>query len=505
MAINARNLFPHTDGTIDSVTMQEVQRLGMFQKVNDWLTDKSDRFARGGDANRTANAAYYASSEAEQAYGGMRKTTDSAATSDTSTAGNDTGRTAAVDRFNADANDKYGGRVPYRSQRDVQAEADTQRQQMEDQARRQQSAQQQRQAQQFGRAPASAQAAFQQPQQQGNIVQFPGMIRGPEGNLYAHVEYVVLLRSRNECTKVIEYIKANASVFLNMEFIANDSERQRCVDMLSGAAYTLGCQLNKISQRGIYLISSPSVCVVIDPAMQKYATAPEAQSYIRPEYSGYGAGAQTTAYAAQPSAGGYATSARASGYGAQTTTGGYASDARTATYGTQQTVAGGYGNGAAVGARTAAYNAQQGGYAAGARAAAYGTPASAYSAQAGAQTGGYASQSGLSAAAPTGAYAAQSGFNAGAQTGAYAAQAAYSGAQTGAYPAQPAQSFSANAQTGAYAAQRTVGYATAATPPVTPAQAGSFGATPSASQPRRTMPTFGMQGAFTKSAETGTR
>ena len=63
-----------------------------------------------------------------------------------------------------------------------------------------------------------------------------------------------------------------------MEFIASDSERQRCVDMLSGAAYTLGCALNKISPRGIYLISSPSVRVVLDPAMQKFTAAPEAQA-----------------------------------------------------------------------------------------------------------------------------------------------------------------------------------------------------------------------------------
>jgi len=70
-------------------------------------------------------------------------------------------------------------------------------------------------------------------------------------------------------------------VFLNMEYIASDSERQRCVDMLSGAAYTLGCALNKISPRGIYLISSPSVRVVMDPAMQKFTAAPEAQGYTQ--------------------------------------------------------------------------------------------------------------------------------------------------------------------------------------------------------------------------------
>ncbi|NLI21176.1 MAG: cell division protein SepF, partial [Clostridiales bacterium] len=282
--------------------------MGMFQKVNDWLADKGDRFARGGDANRTPNGAYYASSEAEQAYGGMRAPVRNPAPS-------------AAEPANtppADPNDKYDGRVPYKSQKDLQAEAETRRQQMEDQARRQQAAQQQRQAQPFGRVPAQ-QAAY--PQAQGNVVPFPGMIRGPEGRLYAHVEYVVLLRSRNECTKVIEYIKANASVFLNMEFIANDSERQRCVDMLSGAAYTLGCALNKISQRGIYLISSPSVRVEIDPALQKFASVPEAQGYVRPEYAAYGGaagyGARAPAYASQ--GGGYAAAsgARAAAYAAQ--------------------------------------------------------------------------------------------------------------------------------------------------------------------------------------------
>jgi FtsZ-interacting cell division protein YlmF len=122
----------------------------------------------------------------------------------------------------------------------MQAEEDQRRQQMEQQSRRQQAAQQQQRTQAFNRQ-GPQQPAYQQPQspqQQSNVLPFPGMIRGPEGNLYAHVEYIVLLRNRNECTKVIEYIKSNASVFLNMEFIANDSERQRCVDMLSGAAYT---------------------------------------------------------------------------------------------------------------------------------------------------------------------------------------------------------------------------------------------------------------------------
>ncbi len=270
----------------------------MFQKVNEWLTDRTERFTHGGNA--ASGGAYYASSEAEQAYGGAPQA-----------------QPAQEERFAADANDPYGGRVPYRSQRDMQAEAEMQRQQMEEQARRQQAAAQQRQMQQFGRPQGQAAPQTAPQQQANNVLPFPGLIRGPEGNLYAHVEYVVLLRNRNECTKVIEYIKSNASVFLNMEFIANDSERQRCVDMLSGAAYTLGCRLNKISQRGIYLISSPSVYVVVDPAMQKY-TAAEAQGYRRADYgtgyAAYGAGAPGYGYAQQQ---GYAAAPQAPQYAAQ--------------------------------------------------------------------------------------------------------------------------------------------------------------------------------------------
>jgi len=124
------------------------------------------------------------------------------------------------------------------------------------------------------------------------------MRRAPDGGVYAHIEYIVLLRSRNECKNVIEYIRSNASVFLSMEYIDNDSERQRCVDMLSGAAYTLGCSLNRISPRGIYLISSPSVYVVMDPSFEKFAAAHEGSGFARQNYEG----------------GGYATSRMNAGY-----------------------------------------------------------------------------------------------------------------------------------------------------------------------------------------------
>ena len=243
--------------------------MGIFRKVGDWLTEKSDRFIRG--ESEMSNG-YYGSREAEQAYSNMGAEQPEADHGDME-AGEDTGHKPSGDPFGYGGGE-YGGRVPYRSRYDREREAQQQPQQPPYQ--QQPSVQQPIQAQgmqmgmqppvqrpmaqqqmNMGQQPGYAQGYAQQPM--GNVVPFPGMQRGQDGSVYAHVEYIVLLRSRNECKDVIAYIKLNASVFLNMEFIASDNERQRCVDMLSGAAYTLGCALNKISPRGIYLISSPSL------------------------------------------------------------------------------------------------------------------------------------------------------------------------------------------------------------------------------------------------------
>lgn len=268
--------------------------MGIFQKVSSWLSEKSDRLIRGSADHESG---YYTSQDAQNAYSGATVEDEMS-----QTAGDTTARREPLDPFGR-GEGEYGGRVPYRSKRDQEMEAYQQQQaayEQQKQAAAQAAAQQRAQARQPVQQAAPAQQQAQAPangyaQQgygpvNGNVVMFPGMQQAPEA--YTHVEYVVLLRSRNECKDVIGYIKTNASVFLNMEFIASDSERQRCVDMLSGAAYTLGCALNKISPRGIYLISAPTVKVVLDPAMQKAAAAPEAQGYARQRYEqeGYSAG-----------------------------------------------------------------------------------------------------------------------------------------------------------------------------------------------------------------------
>jgi len=235
--------------------------VNFFQKIGNWVRETSDRFIRGEEDEFEQEEV----TEEPEQEASVRE---------------------PIDPFNR-GEGEYGGRTPYRSKADLEREAQQQAaqqqnyQQQPQQGYQQQNYQQQNYQQQPQQGYQQQNYQQQNYQQQGNVVQFPGMQQSMDGSVYAHVEYVVLLRSRQECKDVIAYIKSNASVFLNMEFIASDSERQRCVDMLSGAAYTLGCALNKISPRGIYLISSPSVRVVLDSAMQKFTAAPDTQNYAQ--------------------------------------------------------------------------------------------------------------------------------------------------------------------------------------------------------------------------------
>ncbi len=373
--------------------------MGVFSKVGNWLTDKSNQFIRG-DAEIPGS--YYASDEAEAAYSGLHGGTEGAQT---------TARRQPIAPFGGDENDEYGGRVPYRSKNTSQNTGSftkvmpgqvTGPMQTVTPGQNTGSYPAVNPMQPTGAfapvqpgqtggfppnnptqaaggfppinptqatgafppvSPAQATGAFPpvQPMQatgayapvspvqatgtyapvnpqspyagytpnappapqqttfrsnypppapQGsNCVPFPGSQPGADGAAYAHIEYVVLLRSFNECRNVIDCIKQNASVFLNMEFIESVFERQRCVDMLSGAAYTMGCKLNKISPRGIYLISSPSVRVVIDQAMRRFTSEPEARGYTHVAYP------QEQPYAAAPQAGVPLGNPPQSGYG----------------------------------------------------------------------------------------------------------------------------------------------------------------------------------------------
>ena len=111
------------------------------------------------------------------------------------------------------------------------------------------------------------QETWQQPAPQqvpDNISFMPGhYVDGSRA--YAHVERITQLVSFQACYRIIEFMKNGESVIVNTESISNEAEVIRCIDMLSGAAYTLGCSITKITNiKRAYLISPPTVQVLAD-------------------------------------------------------------------------------------------------------------------------------------------------------------------------------------------------------------------------------------------------
>ena len=120
---------------------------------------------------------------------------------------------------------------------------------------------------------------MQQPQQQGvptqdNISYMPGSFVAEDGRAYRHCERVALLVSVSACFRIIEFMRNQESVIVSMESISSHEEVQRCLDMLTGAAFTLQCSMTAISAaQRIYLIAPTTVMVMLDAAIN-----PDSQS-----------------------------------------------------------------------------------------------------------------------------------------------------------------------------------------------------------------------------------
>ena len=89
--------------------------MGIFRRIGDWLTEKSERFIRG---ESDGTGGYYATREAEQAYGGMGM--DQEPVQD-GLEGEEAPRRQPLDPF-GHGEGEYGGRVPYRSRYDLERE-----------------------------------------------------------------------------------------------------------------------------------------------------------------------------------------------------------------------------------------------------------------------------------------------------------------------------------------------------------------------------------------------
>lgn len=105
-----------------------------------------------------------------------------------------------------------------------------------------------------------------------NISYMPNTFVGADGKAYSHVERVAQLVSVSACFRIIEFMRNGESVIVNTESIANEADIQRCLDMLAGAAFTLGRSLTKITQvKRAYLIAPLSVLVMQDVAISRWS------------------------------------------------------------------------------------------------------------------------------------------------------------------------------------------------------------------------------------------
>ena len=104
----------------------------------------------------------------------------------------------------------------------------------------------------------------QMPQQpsQDNISYMPNVYRDEQGEGHHHVERLTQPMSASTCYRLIEFMRNQESVIVNTELIPDERERQRCLDILFGAAYAMDCTFTRISVKSIYLIAPRSVAVI---------------------------------------------------------------------------------------------------------------------------------------------------------------------------------------------------------------------------------------------------
>ena len=126
----------------------------------------------------------------------------------------------------------------------------------------------------------------QQPQQPvNNIVYMPNTgFTDESGRAYTHMERVVQLVSVSACFRVIEFMRNGESVIVNTENIASETDTQRCLDLLAGAAFTMGSSMTKITQlKRAYLIAPQNVMVMADVAVNNWADRDSARDQFETE------------------------------------------------------------------------------------------------------------------------------------------------------------------------------------------------------------------------------
>ena len=112
-----------------------------------------------------------------------------------------------------------------------------------------------------GRATRTPEAA-QNAQGADNLRYFPGTFVSEDGSAFRMVERLAQPVSAASCYRLIEFMRNGESIIVNTELIRDEYEVTRCLDLLYGAAFTMGYTFTRIASRSIYLISPASVMVM---------------------------------------------------------------------------------------------------------------------------------------------------------------------------------------------------------------------------------------------------
>ena len=103
----------------------------------------------------------------------------------------------------------------------------------------------------------------------GQMHYMPGQFVHEDGKSYSHVERLAQPLSASSCFRLIEFMRNGESIIVNTELIQDERENAHCLDLLYGAAFTMGYTFTKISRLRIYLISPANICAAIPVSYKK--------------------------------------------------------------------------------------------------------------------------------------------------------------------------------------------------------------------------------------------
>lgn len=100
-----------------------------------------------------------------------------------------------------------------------------------------------------------------QPPVPDNISYLHGGIIGEDEREYVHTLRIAQVGGVPDCYLLMECMRNNETVLVNLDAAQDNAEIDRCLDLLYGAACALQCTFNRVSNRSLYLLTPATVQV----------------------------------------------------------------------------------------------------------------------------------------------------------------------------------------------------------------------------------------------------